>query len=67
MLPAKIKNTINTIIGYARWKGIIDSSCSDIPVFVYADTTWNSENHVEETGLCSAGGTKAGFHLDKDM
>ena len=44
MLPAKIKKTNKTIIGYAFWNGTIDWSSSDIPVFVYADTTWNNEN-----------------------
>ena len=54
----------------------MEVSSSDMPVFVYADTTWNKENlvdcelntgqdhlegtyHVEETGLCNAGGTKS--------
>ena len=31
-------------MGYARWNGTMDWSTSDIPVFVYADTTWNAEN-----------------------
>lgn len=32
------------IVGYARWKGTMDSSSRDMPAFVYAETTWNAEN-----------------------
>ena len=44
VLPATMRKAINNIIGYARWNGIIDLSDSDIPVLVYADTTWNKAN-----------------------
>lgn len=32
------------IMGYADWNGNIDSSTKEVPVFVYAETTWKAEN-----------------------
>lgn len=32
------------IIGYARWKGSMDWSTREVPVFVYDETTWKIEN-----------------------
>lgn len=31
-------------VGYASWKGTMDVSSRENPVFVYADTTWKAEN-----------------------
>jgi hypothetical protein len=32
------------IINVADWKGTIDVSIRDVPVFVYADVAWNAAN-----------------------
>ena len=34
VLPAKMRNMRKTIIRYAFWKGTIDWSSNDMPVFV---------------------------------
>lgn len=39
VFPDRIRIIIKTIIRYAFWNGIIDSSTKDMPAFVYAETT----------------------------
>lgn len=37
VFPAKIKRIMKMIMGYADWKGNIDWSTREVPVFVYAE------------------------------
>jgi len=61
----------------------MDWSTNDIPVFVYADVTWNNENlgrvnhgisellegtyHTGESSECRLGGRKSCFHFGRDI
>ena len=53
VFPARIRTSINIIIRYAFWNGIIDWSANDMPAFVYAETTWKSENLLIRIQLLS--------------
>jgi hypothetical protein len=42
VLPARTRKMTGKMRPNASWNGVIDWSTSDMPVFVYAETTWKS-------------------------